>query len=297
MTTNTVVAPASAQARSQTRFHFPSPPKLLVHAVLLITAIIWLEPTVGLLVTSFRSRTDISTSGWWQVLSIPSFTLQNYDTVVKAQGMGDAFLNSFKISVPATILTVLISALVAYALAWLEFRGRQFIFLVIIVLLVIPIQTTLVPVLQLFNLLGLTGTYIGIWLAHTAYGLPFAVYLLRNFFAALPKELLESARIDGANELRIFFRIILPLSVPALASLTIFQFMWVWNDLLVALIFMSDPATQPVTVRIQALLGTYATEWDIMSASAFLSMIVPLLVFFALQRYFVTGITAGSVKA
>jgi alpha-glucoside transport system permease protein len=211
--------------------------------------------------------------------------------------MGNAFLNSFRITIPSTIIPVFIASLAAYALAWIDFRGRQAVFLAIMTLLVIPLQTTLVPVLQLFNLLGITGTYLAIWLAHTGYGLPFSIYLLRNFFASLPKELLEAVKIDGGGNWTIFLRIIIPLSVPALASLTIFQFMWVWNDLLIALVFMSGPNTQPVTVRMQALLGTYATEWDIMSASAFISMIVPLIVFFTLQRYFVTGITAGSVKA
>ncbi len=293
----TVTATPHVETAPRARLRIPPVPRLLLHATLILVALLWLEPTVGLLITSFRPRGDIASSGWWMFFAQPRFTWENYQAVLSAQGMGDAFLNSFKIVIPGTLLPVFIASLAAYALAWIEFRGREFIFLVIIVLLVIPIQTTLVPVLQIFNRLGLTGTYLGIWIAHTAYGMPFAIYMLRNFFAGLPRELLESARIDGGNDWTIFLRIILPLSVPAIASLAIFQFMWVWNDLLVALVYMSNPETQPVTVRIQALLGTYATEWDIMSASAFISMIVPLLVFFALQRYFVRGITAGSVKA
>lgn len=269
----------------------------LIHVTLFILAIIWLTPSVGLLITSFRPREAIASSGWWTAFSPARFTFENYALVLNAQGMGDSFLNSFKITLPSTFLPLFFASIAAYALAWVRFRGRNVLQLLILALLVVPIQTTLVPVLQFFNQFRLTGTYIGIWIAHTAYGMPFSIFLLTNFFSSLPRELLESAKIDGANEWVIFARIVLPLSVPALASLAIFQFMWVWNDLLIALIFMSDPATQPVTVRIQALLGTYATEWHIMSAAAFISMSVPLLVFFALQRYFVTGLTAGAVKS
>jgi alpha-glucoside transport system permease protein len=291
----TTITAASAKATTVPRFRFN--PKWLTHLTLLILAIIWLTPSVGLLVTSFRPRDAIASSGWWTAFSPARFTLDNYTDVLTAQGMDRSFLNSFIITLPSTILPVLIGAMAAYAFAWLKFRWRDSIFLVIVALLVIPIQTTLVPVLRLFNTLGLTGSFLGIWIAHTAYGLPFSIYLLRNFFASLPRELFESAKIDGANDITVFIRIVLPLSVPALASLGIFQFMWVWNDLLLALVFLGNPAVQPVTVRIQALLGTYATEWDIMSAAAFISMSVPLAVFFALQRYFVTGLTAGAVKA
>jgi len=269
----------------------------LIHLTLFVLAVIWLTPSLGLLITSFRPREAIASSGWWTAFSPARFTFENYALVLNAQGMGDSFLNSFKITLPSTFLPLFFASIAAYALAWMRFPGRNVLQLLILALLVIPIQTTLVPVLQFFNQFRLTGTYIGIWIAHTAYGMPFSIYLLTNFFSSLPRELLESAKIDGASEWVIFARIVIPLSVPALASLAIFQFMWVWNDLLIALIFMSDPATQPVTVRIQALLGTYATEWHIMSAAAFISMSVPLLVFFALQRYFVTGLTAGAVKA
>jgi alpha-glucoside transport system permease protein len=269
----------------------------LIHVTLFILAVIWLTPSVGLLITSFRPREAIADSGWWTFLSPARLTADNYLDVLSAQGMGDSFLNSFKITIPSTLLPVFLASLAAYGFTWSKFRGRDGLFLVVIALLVIPLQTTLVPVLQLFNRLGLNGQYLGIWLAHTGYGLPFAIYLLRNFFASLPKELIEAAKIDGASEWTVFSQVILPLSTPAIASLTIFQFMWVWNDLLVALVFMSTPERQPMTVRIQALLGTYATEWHIMSAAAFISMAIPLLVFFSLQRYFVTGLTAGAVKA
>ena len=271
--------------------------KSFVHLTLFVLAVVWLVPSVGLLITSFRPRGAIADSGWWTAFAPVSFTLDNYRNVIEAQGMGTAFVNSFIITVPSTILPILLAALAAYAFAWIRFRGRDTLFLVIIALLVVPIQTALVPALQFTNRAGLTGSYAGLWVVHTGFGLPFAIYLLRNFFASIPKELLESARIDGANALVVFGRIVIPLSVPALASLAIFQFMWVWNDLLVALVFMNNPDKQPVTVRMQAMLGTYASEWDIMSASAFISMAVPLLVFFALQRYFVVGLTAGAVKS
>ncbi|MEO8608388.1 MAG: carbohydrate ABC transporter permease [Chloroflexota bacterium] len=292
MSTVTAVSP---KATSVPRIRFST--KWFTHLTLLILAIIWLTPTVGLLVTSFRPRDAIATSGWWTAFSPARFTLENYQQVLTAQGMDKSFINSFIITLPGTILPVIIGALAAYAFSWVRFRGRDTLFLVIVALLVIPIQTTMVPVLQFFNTFGLTGSFIGIWLAHTAYGLPFCIYLLRNFFTSLPREIFESAKIDGASEFVVFTRIVIPLSVPALASLGIFQFMWVWNDLLVALVFIGNPAMQPVTVRIQALLGTYATEWHIMSAAAFISMTMPLLVFFALQRYFVTGLTAGAVKS
>src|SRR5450432_182181 len=295
MTTTAVTAKPVVEVASQSRFKIPPPSRWLVHITLILIGGLWLEPTVGLLITSFRPREDIASSGWWNFLLQPHLTLGNYTSVLAHQGMGNAFLNSFAITIPSTLIPVFLAALAAYALAWIPFRGRRTIFTIIIALLVIPLQTTLVPVLQIFNRLGLTGSFVGLWLAHTGFGLPFAIYLLRNFFAGLPKELLESAKIDGATDWGTFWRIIIPVSVPALASLTIFQFMWVWNDLLVALTF-SGPKTAPVTVAMQSLLGTYATEWDIMSASAFISIAVPLVVFFALQRYFVTGITAGAVK-
>jgi alpha-glucoside transport system permease protein len=295
MTTTTAAPRAEARPGALDRFRVT--PKLLVHVILFILMIVWLVPSVGLLITSFRPPEAIASSGWWQAFTPARFTLQNYELVLFSQGMGEAFRNSFLITIPSTILPLLIAALAAYAFAWIPFPGRDVIFLLVLVLLVIPLQTTFVPVLQMLNSVGLSGTLVGLWITHTAYGLPFAIYLLRNFFASLPRDLFESSKIDGASEMTIFFRIVLPLSVPALASLLIFQFMWVWNDLLIALVFMSNPQYQPMTVRMQAMLGTYATEWHIMSASAFISMAIPLVVFFALQRYFVTGLTAGAVKS
>src|SRR5690349_1670234 len=249
-----------------------------LHLSLVIITLIWLVPTVGLLITSFRPKGDILGSGWWTILAHPDLTLANYTNVIVSKGMSHAFMNSLAITIPATLLPVLIAALAAFAFAWIPFPGRDWMFLGVIALLVIPIQMTFVPVLQLLNPLGLTKSYAGIWLAHTAFGLPFAIFLLRNFFILLPADLIESARIDGANNLSIFFRIIVPLSVPAIASLTIFQFLGVWNDLLMALVFIQDPNARPLTVAISGLQSTYGVEWDLLSAGAFVLMLVPLIV-------------------
>ena len=272
-----------------------------IHLALLLIGTVWLVPTIGLFITSFRERADIHADGWWNFIREPRFTVETYVTMLTSSGQTESlfqnFLNSFIITIPATIIPVTLAAAAAYAFAWLEFRGRDVLFLAVVALLVIPIQMTFVPVLQLFNFTHLTGNFVGIWLAHSAYGLPFAVYLLHSFFAGLPRSLIEAARMDGSSELRTFLRIVLPLSVPGIASLAIFQFLGVWNDLLVAIIFLQDPVLQPMTVGVLKLLGTYGTEYGVLSAAAFLTMAVPLLVFFSLQRYFVQGLLAGSVKA
>lgn len=268
----------------------------LLHLALILIAVIWLAPSFGLAVTSFRPRPDIASSGWWTAFGSLNFTIQNYADVLGAQGMGKSFLNSLLITIPATILPVLIGSLAAYGFAWIRFPGRDWVFLGVVAMLVIPIQMTFVPVLRILNSLNLTQSYVGIWLAHTAYGLPFAIFLLRNFFVLLPGELIEAARLDGASNLGIFFRVILPLSVPALASLTIFQFLGVWNDLLMSLVFIQSQDLRPLTVGISQLLSTYGTEWNLLSAGAFILMAVPLIVFFSLQRYFVQGLLAGSTK-
>lgn len=272
-----------------------------IHLALLLIGTVWLVPTIGLFITSFRERADIHADGWWNFVREPRFTADTYVTMLTSTGQTESlfgnFLNSFIITIPATIIPVTLAAAAAYAFAWLEFRGRDVLFLAVVALLVIPIQMTFVPVLQLFNFTHLTGNFVGIWLAHSAYGLPFAVYLLHSFFAGLPRSLIEAARMDGSSELRTFLRIVLPLSVPGIASLAIFQFLGVWNDLLVAIIFLQSPDLQPMTVGVLKLLGTYGTEYGVLSAAAFLTMAVPLLVFFSLQRYFVQGLLAGSVKS
>jgi alpha-glucoside transport system permease protein len=268
-----------------------------LHFVLIGVAVLWLVPTVGLALTSFRKPPAIASSGWWHSLTQWDWTLHNYDSVITATGMGHAWVNSVIITVPATILPLTLGALAAFGFAWVPFPFRDTLFLLIVALMIVPIQTSLVPLLKLFASHGhLNQHYYGIWLAHTAFGLPLAVFLLRNFFITLPKDLIEAARIDGASNLAIFRRIVVPLSVPALASFAIFQFLWVWNDLLMALIFVSDPSKQPMTVRIPYLLSTYGQEYNLLAAAAFLLMILPLIVFFSLQRYFVQGLLAGSVK-
>jgi alpha-glucoside transport system permease protein len=271
--------------------------RMPLHIGLVGIALLWLVPTVGLAITSFRPRNDILSTGWWTALTHWNWTLHNYGSVIHANGMGHAWVNSVIITVPATLLPLTLGALAAFGFAWVPFPFRDTIFLAIVALMIVPIQTSLVPLLKLFREHGhLNNGYVGIWLAHTAFGLPLAVFLLRNFFITLPKDLIEAAKMDGASYFAIFRRIVVPLSVPALASFAIFQFLWVWNDLLMALIFVSDPSKQPMTVRIPYLLSTYGPEYHLLSAAAFLLMFLPLIVFFALQRYFVQGLLAGSVK-
>ena len=272
--------------------------RIVLHASLIAIVAVWLVPALGLLVSSFRPADRISSSGWWTAFTDPQqFTLQNYGSVLETGNMGVSFLNSLVIAVPATVLTVMIAALAAYAFAWMQFPGRAVIFFIVIGLLVVPLQMTMVPVLRLLTGLGLTGTFPAVWLAHTGYGLPFAIYLLRNFFAELPREMFESAEIDGANPLTAFLRLALPTSLPALASLGIFQFLWVWNDLLVALIYLGGtPAVAPLTVTVSNLVNQYGGGWQLLTAAAFISMLLPLVVFLTMQRYFVRGILAGSVK-
>jgi alpha-glucoside transport system permease protein len=263
--------------------------------------LIWILPSVGLLVTSFRPSADVAASGWWTVFEHPfNFTwqtLENYQEVIVKIGIGKAFLNSLLITIPATIIPILIASFAAYAFAWMEFPGRRLLFIILVGLLVVPLQMTMIPVLRIFNKFGIAGTFPGIWLAHTGYGLPLVIYLLYNFISGLPSELFDSSSIDGATSFQIFFKVVIPLSVPALASVTIFQFLWVWNDLLVALVYLGGtPAVAPLTVRISALVGSYGQDWELLTAAAFVSMVLPLVLFLGLQRYFVRGILAGSVK-
>ncbi len=272
-----------------------------LHVAIVGIALIWSLPSVGLLISSFRPRNDVFASGWWTVFQHPfdftQFQLNNYIHVLTTEGMGRAFLNSLTISIPSTVIPIAVAAFAGYAFAWMEFPGRQVLFVVVVGLLVVPLQMTLIPLLRVYNRLGLAGTFLGIWLAHTGYGLPFAVYLLRNFFGTLPKDLFESAFIDGASHLTAFFRLALPLSIPALASLAIFQFLWVWNDLLVALIYLGGTeAVAPLTLKMANLVNSLGQNWHLLTAAAFVTMMLPLVVFFSLQRYFVQGILAGAVK-
>ena len=273
--------------------------RLFLHLAVLILMIIWAVPTVGLLVSSFRPQELLSTSGWWTALFPPyHFTLQNYQNVVNQNGIGQAFINSLFIAIPATIIPLFVAAFAAYAFSWMTFPGRDILFVVVVGLLVVPLQTTLIPILRLFADWGLTGQFLAVWLAHTGYGLPFAVYLLRNFMGSLPRSVFESASIDGASHVTSFFRIAVPMSVPAFAALAIFQFLFVWNDLLVALIYigLSNSDNLPMTATMANLVNSLGGGWYLLGAAAFLSMAVPLAVFFGLQRYFVRGIVGGAVK-
>ena len=273
-----------------------------VHFLLIFLAFVWLTPSFGILITSFRAPSEIATSGWWTVFDeLASLNLDNYGEVLRNSqlappGIAQNFVNTLIITIPSTILPIFFASLAAYGFAWMHFPFRNTLYLLVIALLIIPLQTTWVPVLRIYNIFGLAGTWPGIWLAHTAYGTPFAIFLLYNFFADLPSEVFDSARVDGASELVIFFRIVLPLSTPALASLAIFQFIWVWNDLLNALIFLQNSKMFPLSAGIRELLGQYGSQWNLLAAGTFVSMIVPLIIFFSLQRYFVHGVTAGAVK-
>ena len=267
-----------------------------IHLVLGLVALVWLAPTIGLLITSFRPRSDIQATGWWEIFGTLRFTLDNYREVLGAQGILGAFVNSLIITIPSTLLPIFLASLAAYAFSWLRFPFRDTLFLLTVALLMIPVQVAFIPVLQLMRPFGLTQGFAGLWLAHTAFALPFGIFLLRNFFITLPKDLIEAARIDGASTWGVFRTIVVPLSVPAIAAYGIFQFLWTWNDLLIALIFAQGQGTRPITIQVLTLLGTYGSQWHILAASAFLLMFLPLLVFFSLQRYFIQGLLAGSVK-
>jgi alpha-glucoside transport system permease protein len=265
--------------------------------VLTIVCCLWLVPSLGLLVTSFRTPEAALNSGWWSVVTKPlsDWTASNYSEVL-ASGGRNAFLNSFVVSLPATIIPILIAAFAAYAFTFMEFPGRDWLFVLIVALLVVPLQVALVPLLQIYSAVGLQGSFAAVWLAHAGFGMPLAIFILRGYMATLPKGVIESAKIDGASHYQTFWKLIVPMSVPALASFAIFQFLWTWNDLLVALIFLGPGEREVLTVMVAGLVGAQNQGWQLVTAGAFLSMVVPLLVFLSLQRYFVRGLTAGSVK-
>jgi alpha-glucoside transport system permease protein len=266
-----------------------------VHIILLIVGLLWLVPTLGLALTSLLSAQDFNNLGWWKVIAHPHFaTWHNYSTLIHDTSIPHSLATTAEIAVGGTVLPILIGALAGYAFAWLDFPARDWLFIAVIAMLVVPIQMALIPMFKFYNSLGLYDTVIGLILFHTAFGLPFAIFLLRNFFIGIPKDVFESARIDGASELRIFVRLVLPLGLPAIASLAIFQFLWTWNDLLVALVMARN--TQPITVAIFSNLRQFGTNIDLIAPASFVSLAIPLCVFFAFQRYFVQGLLAGSVK-
>jgi alpha-glucoside transport system permease protein len=271
-----------------------------VRIVLIVVCFLWIVPVIGLFITSLREPDAANSSGWWTVfkspLDITQWTLSNYNEVLTESNMARAFVNSFAIVLPATIIPILIAAFAAYAFTFMQFPGRDALFILIVSLLVVPNQVALVPLLKIYGQIGLNGTFPAVWLAHIGFGMPLAIYILRNYMATLPKELLESAKIDGASHFISFWRLIVPMSVPALASFAIFQFLWTWNDLLVALIFLGPGENEPLTVNLAGLVGRQGQGWQLITAGGFFTMIVPLLVFLSMQRFFVRGLTAGSVK-
>jgi alpha-glucoside transport system permease protein len=284
-----------------------------VRITILLVVILWSIPTLGVLITSFRPEDAVNTSGWWTVFAHPfaaaGWTLENYRAALDQGGFGNAFLNSLAVTIPSTVIPITIAAFAAYAFSWMEFRGRYVLFVIVVGLLVVPLQMALIPILRLYTQgatlfgvevfpdLGLQGTFLGVWLAHAGFGLPLAVYLLKNYIGSLPSSVIESAKMDGADHFTIFWRLIVPLSIPALAAFTIFQFLWVWNDLLVAYVFLGGASQNRVlTVALRDLVGSRGENWHLLTSAAFISMALPLLVFFSLQKYFVRGLTAGAVK-
>jgi alpha-glucoside transport system permease protein len=265
-----------------------------------VIVILWIIPAVGLLINSLRDPGDVRESGWWtivgSILDPATWTLENYRVVLE-EGFGNAFANTLAVTIPAVVIPITIAAFAAYAFSWMTFPGRNLLFVVVVGLMVVPLQMALIPILRVYTSFDVTGTFPAVWLAHAGFGLPLAIYLLRNYMGSLPASIVESAKIDGASHFAIFYRLIIPLSVPVLASFAIFQFLWVWNDYLVALVFLGiDPSVRVLTVELADLAGRGEGAFSLLPAAAFVTMILPLVVFFSMQRFFVRGLTAGSVK-
>ena len=303
-TTTPVMAPVPTQERKLTRAErraVAAKTKLsspAASAIAIVIAVLWTVPTLGLLVTSFRPELDIRRSGWWSFFTDPQFTFDNYNEVLYGgTNFAALFVNSLVITLPSVLIPITLALLAAYAFAWIPFRGRNFLFVAVFALQVVPIQVTLIPLLSLYVDTGLNGSFWTIWLSHSIFALPLAIFLLHNFMKEIPASLIEAARIDGAGHVKIFFQVLLPLLTPAIAAFAVFQFLWVWNDLLVGLTFGAGaPNVVPITVRLADMVGTRGSDWYLLSAGAFIAIILPLAVFLALQRYFVRGLLAGSVK-
>jgi alpha-glucoside transport system permease protein len=302
-TTQAAATPTpKTRRRAATRFDVnPARAGWLTRSVLIILCLLWLIPLIGTLVTSFRTTDAAANSGWWSIIVHPStlssLTIQNYKTALGGStDMGQAFVNSLAITLPATFIPILIASFAAYAFTFTEFKGREFLFLAIVSMLVVPNYVAFIPILKLYKVFGLAGSFPAAWLAHIGFGMSLAIYILRNYMSTLPKTVIESAKIDGATHYQTFYRLVLPMSVPALASFAIFQFLWVWNDLLVALVFVGPGNNQPVTVALTQLKGQLGQGWELTTAGGFITLILPVIVFLALQRFFIRGLTAGAVK-
>jgi alpha-glucoside transport system permease protein len=303
--TQTTMAAATptdkTRRRNTSREGQPQKAGWFARIVVLILCFLWIVPVIGLLLTSFRPRDDANSSGWWTLFWTPSawsrMTFDNYTEAIDRGGLGEAFVNSLAITLPATFIPVLVAAFAAYAFTFMEFKGRNVLFLAVVSLLVVPNYIAFVPILRIYGDFQLAGTFPAVWLAHIGFGMSLAIYILRNYMATLPKSLIESAKIDGASHFQTFFRLVLPMSVPALAAFAIFQFLWVWNDLLVALIFVGPGDNAPITVALRNnLMGQAGSGQHLITAGGFLSMVLPIVVFLAMQRFFVRGLTAGAVK-
>jgi alpha-glucoside transport system permease protein len=266
-------------------------------ALAVVIAVIWTIPTFGLLLSSIRPEASVKENGWWNWFANPEFTVNNYNLVLYGgEGFATFFVNTVVITLPAVVIPITLALLAAYAFAWIEFPGRDWLFVAVFALQIVPIQVTLIPLLSDYVRWGLAGSFWPVWLSHSIFALPLAIFLLHNFMKDIPKSLIEAAKVDGAGHVKIFFQVLLPLLTPAIAAFMVFQFLWVWNDLLVALIFGSQQQTAPLTVRLANLIGTRGTEWHLLTAGAFISMVVPMAVFIGLKRFFVRGLLAGGVK-
>jgi alpha-glucoside transport system permease protein len=303
MSTTTLQAPAAVETpkvRRRKLMKDGRPRSLFSIITLTVLCVLWTIPTIGLLVTSFRSRDDALSSGWWTALFNPfgtSWTFDNYRNVFVNQDMGTAFINSIAVAIPATIIPIMFAAFAAYAFTFMDFPGKDVLFIVIVAVLVVPIQVAFQPMLNVLGPrgLGISGQYVAVWLLHTGFGMPLAIYTLRNYMSSLPRSVVESAKIDGCTHYQTFWRLVAPMSIPAMAAFATLQFLWVWNDLLIAKLFLTASNTT-VIVKLQGLLGTQGQGQELLTAGAFISMVVPMIVFFALQRFFVRGLTSGAVK-